>query len=97
MATHSATPWWNGLRHPIYMVFKRWSERASTRSDRSPEIGAAPVHDCQSSERLESERLESERLESERLERIAAYARSGYFNTEYTVGMFVVPLGVPLE
>jgi hypothetical protein len=74
------------------MVFKRWSERASTRSDRSPEIGAAPVHDCQSSERLESERLESERLE-----RIAAYARSGYFNTEYTVGMFVVPLGVPLE
>jgi hypothetical protein len=87
MATHSATPWWNGLRHPIYMVFKRWSERASTRSDRSPEIGAAPVHDCQSSERLESERLE----------RIAAYARSGYFNTEYTVGMFVVPFDVPLE
>jgi hypothetical protein len=91
MATHSASPWWNGLRHPLHAVFKRafkrvfkrWSEHASTASDRlPPETGAAPVHDCQSSERLE---------------RIAAYARSGYFNTEYTAGMFIVPLDTPLE
>jgi hypothetical protein len=83
MATHSATPWWNGFRHPLHMVFKRRSEHDSAGSDHlPPEIGAAPVHDCQSSERLE---------------RIAAYARSGYFNTEYTAGMFIVPLDVPLE
>lgn len=33
----------------------------------------------------------------ERLERIAAYARCGYFNLEYTAGMFVVPLDIPSD
>jgi hypothetical protein len=33
----------------------------------------------------------------ERLERIAAYARGGYFQMDYTAGMFVVPLDIPPE
>ncbi|CAN7280826.1 hypothetical protein LJR230_001243 [Trinickia sp. LjRoot230] len=32
---------------------------------------------------------------SERLEQIAAYARCGYFNMEYTAGLFIVPPDIP--
>jgi hypothetical protein len=82
MATHSATLFWSGLRHPWRGVTRQLSKRTSPTSELCAAVTAAPTHDCQSSERLE---------------RIAAYARSGYFHMEYTAGMFVVPLEIPPE
>lgn len=80
MATHSATLFWGGLRHPVRSLQKQLSKRIPVNPDRSPDETSAAAHSCQSSERLE---------------RIAAYARSGYFHMEYTAGMFVVPLDIP--
>jgi hypothetical protein len=82
MATHSATLFWGGLRHPVRSVIRRWSKRPAMASDSTAEVMAAPSYGCHSPERLE---------------RIAAYARSGYFHMEYTAGMFVVPLEIPPE
>jgi hypothetical protein len=80
MATHSATLFWGGLRHPVRSLQKQLSKRIPVNPDRSPDETSAAAHSSQSSERLE---------------RIAAYARSGYFHMEYTAGMFVVPLDIP--
>lgn len=87
MATHSATLIWGRLRHPLRSLQQQWQKRQlqkhlPAKLDRSPDQTSAPVHRCQSPERLE---------------RIAAYARCGYFHMEYTAGMFVVPLDVPSE
>lgn len=63
-------------------LLQKWSKQVSISSDRHAPDTTLSVHDAQSPERLE---------------RIAAYARSGYFNTEYTAGMFVVPFDIPSE
>jgi hypothetical protein len=82
MTTLSATLIWGGLRHPVRSLQKRLSKRAAVTSEQSSRKTAAATYVPPSPERLE---------------RIAAYARSGYFHMDYTAGMFVVPLEVPLE
>lgn len=72
----------NGLIHPVQTLRKRWSKHSPT----TPGQNA-----------VESRLLGDGAQSEDRLERIAAYARSGYFHVEYTAGMFVVPLDVPLE
>jgi hypothetical protein len=83
MMANSATAFWDGFRHPR-TVLRHWVKRPPRiiNDERSDAAAAPPVHDANSSERLE---------------RIAAYARTGYFHVEYTAGMFVVPLDIPLE
>lgn len=82
MATLSATFFRVGLLHSVRALKKRLSRRAPIASDQSAAETAGPAYGAQSAERLE---------------RIAAYARSGYFHTEYTAGMFVVPIEMPPE
>ncbi|MDR8396235.1 hypothetical protein NE850_07755 [Paraburkholderia sp. USG1] len=82
MATLSATFFRVGLLHSVRALKKRLSRRAPIASDQSGSETPGPAYGAQSPERLE---------------RIAAYARSGYFHTEYTAGMFVVPIEMPPE
>jgi hypothetical protein len=81
MTTLSTTFFRDGLRHPV-RALQQWSRHAPITSDKPDDERTLPAHDAQSSERLE---------------RIAAYARCGYFQVEYTAGMFVVPLDLPPE
>ena len=81
MATLSTSFFRDGLRHPV-RALQQWSRRAPVASAEPGGERTLPVHDAQSSERLE---------------RIGAYARCGYFHVEYTAGMFVVPLDLPPE
>lgn len=74
---------WDGLRHPARTVQKHWKTPEPTTTHDVPyEAAAATTHG---------------RHSPEQLERIAAYARSGYFHMDYTAGMFVVPLDIPLK
>lgn len=82
MATFSATLIWGGLRHPVRSLQKQWSKRAPVTSEQSSDETAAATYTSPSPEQLE---------------RIAAYARCGYFQMEYTAGMFVVPLEIPRD
>ena len=82
MATLTATLIWGGLRHPVRSLRKQWSRHAAVSAEESSDGTAAAAYTSPSPERLE---------------RIAAYARCGYFHTEYTAGMFVVPLEIPRE
>ncbi|MFL9907177.1 hypothetical protein [Paraburkholderia sp. RL17-337-BIB-A] len=82
MATLTATLIWGGLRHPVRSLRTQWSKHSAVSAEESSDGTAAATHTSPSPERLE---------------RIAAYARSGYFHTEYTAGMFIVPLEFPRE
>lgn len=72
----------SGLRHPVRTLRTRWSKDATGVADR-PDTMQRVAGD--------GARVQS----ADRLERIAAYARSGYFDVEYTAGMFVVPFEMP--
>ena len=78
---NSALAIWDGLRHTRTFLVARIT-RGRDLSARSRQAGLPPHGACNSPDRLE---------------RIAAYAQSGYFHTEYTAGMFVVPLDIPSD
>jgi hypothetical protein len=82
MTTLSATLIWDGLRHAARDLRKKFSPRASLRSEQSGHLNRAAGFT---------------RHSPEQLERIAAYARCGYFHMDYAAGMFIVPLHTPLE
>jgi hypothetical protein len=81
MMANSALAIWDGLRHTRTFLVDRIT-RGRAPSARAPQAGPPPQSACNSPDRLE---------------RIAAYAQSGYFHTEYTAGMFVVPLDIPSD